>query len=249
MSDYSNATEKGENQIEEKIWNEYLQSGDVNRRAELIGRYLPYLKGIARTIFFQVRAPELDLEDCIHFGMVGLLESMNRYNPERKINFQTFAYRRIRGAILDGIRKFSERLDRQSLRKTNLEKRTESIVESRALETGREVFFDTILEVTIDLAITCLLERAGKQDTKTYQDTPYDQMENSILVKQLFQLVENLRQTEKTIIVYHYFFDLSFTAIAESLGISKTRVSQIHAKVIADLRNKLELTPELEKLI
>lgn len=221
-------------------WRAWRINHDQNARERLIETYLPFARMLAAKLYGRRTYPELEFQDYFQHATIGLIESIDRYDPERGIRFEPYASARIRGAILSGIETLSEKQEQVSARKRILEDRTSSL-KGDATGQSTEALFETLAEIAIGLATGVMLEGAG-----IYQDRELSYMDNAYLGVELKQLRERvldavsfLSASEKKVITYHYLQHFAFEEIARTLGVSKGRVSQIHKAALKRLREIL----------
>lgn len=220
-------------------------------REEQVRKYLPYVRSLAERIHFTINF-KTDLEDLVAYGVKGLLEALDRFEPERGVSFKTFSYYRIRGAIFDGLREMGwfKRGDLSSLRLRFQEKANavlgasadagaEKQLKSRSAAAGK-------LKSTIkDLAASYIVSLEN-----LHHEPPGEACSQ---VKHLQQLKGKARlhdalaclpERELKMIEAYYFRDLSLKEAAEEIGVSKSWGSRIHANAMRRLRrhfNRLAL--------
>ncbi len=218
-------------------------------------QYLPLVKSIVDRI--DVKMPECwDKEDMIGYGILGLLEAMGRFQPEKGIQFATFASKRIRGSIFDALRKESP-LSRNSWAK--VQKITEAM-EKISAKTGKEAFIDEIAqEVDMDraeveeslrsfqlLASVSLDQTLGFNEIKV-KDTLQAQMEKSPeetfleseQARILGEAIARLEKNQRLVLTLYYYEELTLKEIAAVLDVSVSRVSQLKTMAIAALRKTI----------
>lgn len=216
------------------------------------GQYLPLVKTIVDRL--DVKIPEFwDKEDMIGYGILGLLEAMGRFQPEKGIQFATFASKRIRGAILDALRKDTP-LSRSYWKKVQ---KITSAMEKISAITGKEASIDEIIkEVDLDRAeieesmgafklLSCIsLEQTlGFSDLRV-QDKLQVQLDKSpeeILIENeqtelLGEAITKLEKNQQLVLTLYYYEELTLKEIAATLGVSVSRVSQLKSIALASLR-------------
>ena len=197
--------------------------------------------------------PSVDVDDLIQAGMIGLLEAATSYSPDGGANFRTYAGIRIRGAMLDEIR----RLDwtpRSVHRKAREMSAAVSIIENRTGNDARDVDVAAELGVSLeeyhktlrDAASTrlCSFEQIIDEDNmheapSTPDPDPLENLEQSNFVHSLAAEIERLPEREKLVMSLYYDDELNLREIGEILEVSESRVCQIHGQALVRLRARL----------
>lgn len=185
-----------------------------------------------------------DLDDLISAGYLGLVEARSRFDASRGIQFSTFAYYRIRGAMVDHLRK-STTLSRRAYAKVKLAESAdrvgEDVAELRAaapaeranLEATVQALDDAVGKLTASFVLSCL----GLDEEPTDPETA---LADSQQAGRLHAAIESLPERERAIVVGHYIDGRRFDAIAEELGVSKSWTSRMHGKALQRIRRALE---------
>jgi RNA polymerase sigma factor for flagellar operon FliA len=223
-------------------WAQLRANGDEVARGHLLALHMPYARVVAATYFGRRFHDEIEFGDYLQYAAVGLLEAMERYDPDRGVQFRTFAARRMHGSILNGIERLTEKQQQISLRKRLRAERAEQVRQA-ALEGGAapatpEQLMKFVSDVGIGLAICWMLEGTAMVDRADavtsmpfYQSTELRQLREGLL-----NAVDHLPTQEKLVIRNHYLQDIPFDAIAASLQLTKGRISQVHKKALLHLR-------------
>lgn len=221
--------------IDQEVWWQYLAKPTPEYRDILVNKYEPYVNMLAAKLYANRQVREIEFEEYKQLGMVGLLESIDKYNPKNSTSFKTYASHRIKGAILDGIEKYCERQQQITARARLREERMQHLLEEVALQ-EQDVFFK-LLDIAVGTAIGFMLE-----DTHMYQINEevseynvYKSRELNDLAKMMARLVSTLPKQEEEVIRLHYYQHHRFDHIAEKMGITKSRISQIHHKALRRL--------------
>jgi len=230
----SNPLQKKE--LEKALWAKWLSGSDPACRAQLIDFYSDWTRFIAKRIFIRVRIPGVEWADFMQLATVGLLESLDRFEPARGLNFTTYARHRVRGSILNGLRLYRDQTNGEwhSNDIVRVSDRTESLLG----EEGQPDLLTEIVDITVGLAIGHFLDLKFLGTDK--ENDAYAAVENDLLMEDLAHMVEDLPAREAMIIKYHYYQQLPFVEIAELLGVTKGRVSQLHKQAVARLRKQLQ---------
>ncbi|MGI9859982.1 FliA/WhiG family RNA polymerase sigma factor [Moorella naiadis] len=241
------------------LWNSYLAGRDSPRRQEMVLKYLPLVKYHVNRL--AVKPPRhLDQEDLVGYGIVGLLEAIDRYDPSRGVNFETFASQRIRGAIIDALRRahwaprtLVEKLRQASKVYRRLEQEQGGEVADGAVAAALgipEEELRELMERGSQMALLSLedflLDQEGEEGTTRGElladpDSPdpvgiYEQGE---LHRALTVALENLKEKDRLVLTLYYYEGLTLKEIGKILGISESRVCQLHGRAVLNLRRQL----------
>jgi RNA polymerase sigma factor for flagellar operon FliA len=224
--------------LEQQWWIDYKQ-GDSGARDHLLEKYLPFAKRLTSILYARRPQGNAEFGDYLHLAYIGLIEAMQRYQYEANAAFSTYAAYRIKGSILNGIPKMSERGEYVSYLRRVQRERTQSLLD---VNSRRLLNFSETVELIVNIALTHQLDElaaeidGGGSDglSDLYASHSYGELKNH-----LRSIVVNLPQRDQKIIYYHYFNYMSFDDIAKLLNISKGRVSQLHKRTLSELRTKL----------
>lgn len=223
--------------------------GSVDKRA-LAEQYQPYVRSIAGKVKKSV-AKEIEFDDLVEYGMIGLLEAADRYNPEHGANFMTFAYYRIRGAIYDGLRGMGW-MSRSEYAKARFEERANEYLSevSDAHERGDEAPSNPFEHAVQDLAsavqglAAVYITTLDGSENLQIKDTNTPLAEESLGLEQARGLVrktiDKLSDQERQLLEMYYYKEMSLQEVGEQLGLSKSWTSRLHARVIDKLHRLLE---------
>lgn len=222
---------------DEELWLRYVADREAGVRHTLVRRYLDLARKIAASLYAQRVDNSVDFQDYLQYARVGLLESIDRYDPAREAAFPTYATYRIRGAILNGLERATEHTaQREHRRRVRAQERLLSVRER--IEGDSRDMLNEMIDVTIALALGYVLEESGlwkRLDDDPAVD-PYRSLEFKRLRERLTLIVGALPEREQLIVKYHYFEHMEFLAISELLGLSKGRVSQLHSRALRLIR-------------
>ena len=226
------------------LWKEFQQTGDPNLRNRLVMQYAPLVKYVAGRM--RTRLPDtVDQDDLVSDGVLGLMDAVERFDPSRGLTFQTFAVPRIRGAIIDGMRAmdFVPRSVRDKLRTVQ---RAQLALEERLGRTpeieeiAREA--DMPLQQVRDLTKQASGNHANLDDfdladeLASAADHAVEQGDDNAL---LMRVVQELAERDQVVIALYYFEGLTLAEIGAVLGVTESRVSQLHSRATATLRSKI----------
>jgi len=242
-----------------RLWVEYKKSGERRLRDQLIVLYSPLVKYVAARV--AVGLPQhVDGADLVSYGIIGLIDAIDRFSPDRQVKFETYAIPRIRGAIIDELRaidwvprsvRAKARAVEQayaSLEATLL--RTPSDAEVAAELGMSEPDLQDILRQISFVGVAALDEvfmvGGDRTDRTTLGDTipdatpgPVALFEDKESKEILAQAIMQLGERERTVLSLYYYEGLTLAEIGEILGVTESRVCQIHTKAVLQLRGRL----------
>lgn len=214
---------------------------------DLVKQYLPLVKKIG--LHLVARLPqEIQLDDLLQVGMIGLVQAVENYDPSQGASFNTFAGIRVKGAMLDEVRR-SDWRPRSVQRKMKSVSRAIEQVEARVGRIASDTEIAEELEMTLDeyqlmsgeLACSRMtsLEDSEVLVDENQADGPLSQIEKSRLKKALSLAIQKLPEKERLMMSLYYRDELNLKEIGEVLGVSESRVSQIHGQALARLRPRI----------
>ena len=228
----------------EQIWREFRATKDPGLRNRLVLQYAPLVKYVAGRL--RTRMPDsVEQDDLVSDGVLGLMDAIERFEPARGLSFQTFAVPRIRGAIIDGMRSmaFVPRSVRDKLR---LVHRAQVTLEERLGRVPEDT--EVAREVGIPVQQLRDLSRQGNSNHANLDDFDLadelssaadHQVEQGDTNASLMRVVDQLAERDQVIIALYYFEGLTLAEIGQVLGVTESRVSQVHRRATATLRQKL----------
>jgi RNA polymerase sigma factor FliA len=242
-----------------KRYKQETQGVDGKLRDQLIMDYAPLIRFVAQRI--AARLPSnIDIDDLISAGVIGLMDAIEKYDPARDNKFKTYAEFRIRGAILDELRSqdWVPRSVRDKAKKierayAELEQRFGRAVSdaelSEALGMTLEEYYDMVAKVK---AVTLLsideLTGPSQNDRKSLLEclesvgsrNPFTQLRSKGVRELLMQNIEDLPEKQKLVLSLYYYEDLNLKEIGRILDVTESRVSQLHTQAVMKLRSKLK---------
>jgi RNA polymerase sigma factor for flagellar operon FliA len=233
--------------LEHALWAQFKSSRHSDDREALIQMYLPFVRAIAAGLY-KVRADDsVSFDDYVQYGRTGLLEAVDAYDFERGVPFSAYSSSRIRGAVLNGLAKESELAAQRKFWKSQARDRVESLSQAVASSFDRAGLAE-IAAIAVGLAVGALLDDivAPEAADPSIHSDPYAAIEAHQLASQAKRLIEQLPGHEREVIEGHYVRHLSFQQVAEQLGLSKGRISQIHAQALHRLRQWMDHRPGLD---
>lgn len=231
---------QGSAQIDPRLvaewWQQWRRDRHSKARQSLIAHYLGLARSIAASVYKLRIDSSVAFEDYQQYGRIGLMEAVDRYDPERGIPFEAYAARRVRGAILNGLGHESELLAQRAFRAAQTRDRVRSAREHSTSQ-GR---LERLVGVTLTLAIGAILDGDfdGPVD-ESMMGNPYAAAELAQLATRVWQLVEALGERERGVLLRHYRDGMEFQDIAVQFGVSKGRISQLHAQALGRIRDVL----------
>ena len=242
------------------LWIEFRQTGDRAIRDRLILTYAPLVKYVAGRLGSGLPA-HVDDGDLVSYGLLGLISAIERYDPERDVKFETYAIARIRGAIIDELRAMDwvprsvrsrareiERAIAELEAKIGRAPTDEEIAEKLGLS---EEELDESLSEIARSSIAALDElwtasgSGGEQVAliDTIEDTeapdPQGALSQTELREAIADAIARLPEREKLVVTLYYYEELTLREIGEVLGVTESRVSQLHTKAVLRLKARL----------
>lgn len=243
----------------QELWRCYHLTGDAEAENVLVERYLPLVRTVVGRVALSLPA-HVSADDLHSAGLVGLLQAVRSFSPEGGASFETFARFRIRGAVLDELRRLDwvPRLIHDKARKiqnamNELEQRldhppSEEQV-AKALGISVSEYQDWLQEVR-PVAFVCLdaAPRTDAPDGATQhesipddtQEDPFDRASRSELKELIAERIQQLPAVQQKVLALYYFEDLRLREIAEAFGLTESRISQIHSQAILAIRSFIE---------
>ena len=243
------------------LWQEFQKSRDQAVRDRLILTYAPLVKYVAGRLGSGLPA-HVDEGDLVSYGLLGLIGAIERYDPDRDVKFETYAIARIKGAIIDELRAMDwvprsvrararhiERAIAELEAKLHRAPTDEEIAAKLGIET--EELDESLTEISrSSIAALDELWTIGSSggDTVSLIDTLQDpnaddpslEMTRTEVRESLATAISKLPERERTVITLYYYEELTLREIGEVLGVTESRVSQLHTKAILRLKAKLQ---------
>ena len=240
-----------------KLWEEYSKSKSPEIREKIILEYAPLVKVVAGRLSMYL-GYNVDYEDLVSYGIFGLIDAIDKFDFLKDVKFETYASLRIRGSILDQIRKMDwiPRTIRQKQKKIDavikeMEVRygrtatDEEIAEGLGI-TGEEYLdWQSQMKITNVVSLNEFLEQGSEvsneaSHTKSTQfDSPEEVLERDELKKMLAEALELLTEKERKVIVLYYYEELTLKEISSILEVSESRISQLHTRALQKMKVKL----------
>lgn len=242
---------------ERRLWQRFRDDGEPAAREALLALHAPYARIVAATYYARRFHDEIEFGDYLQLASIGLIESVDRFDPERGAQFRTFAARRMHGAILNGLERMTEKQQQIAAGQRMRAQRAEAMKELAAGRTGvpegsvphgAEQLMKYVAEVGLGLALAWLLDGTAMIETaEGVESQPfYRSMEVRQLRERLLALVETLPAQERTVVRSHYLQEMPFEQVATMLDLTKGRISQIHKQALARLRAAMSACGDLD---
>ncbi|WZL74870.1 FliA/WhiG family RNA polymerase sigma factor [Clostridiaceae bacterium 35-E11] len=237
-----------------QLWNEYVKTKDKKIKDQLIIKYVELVKIIAGRLYNNY-GNNVEFEDLVSYGIFGLLDAIDKFDLTKNVKFETYAYIRIRGAIIDQLRilDWVPRSVRQKHKK--IEDAYKSI-ENKFGRSANDQEVAEILNISLEelngilseihsFSIVSLEEKISNNTNFSIADEyvhnePQSYFEQEEIKQILLNTLETLSEREKKIISLYYYSELTYKEISSILGVSESRISQLHTKAIIKLRKKLD---------
>lgn len=238
-----------------RLWAEYAKNRAADIREKLILEYSPLVKVVAGRLSMYL-GYNVEYDDLVGYGIFGLIDAIDKFDPTKEVKFETYASLRIRGSILDQIRKMDwiPRTIRQK------QKRIETAIKEIEDAKGRPATDDEIavslgissdeflewqsqMKVTNVVSLNEFMEQGGSEVPLEHNyskfDGPEEVYEKGELKEVLMQALELLTEKEQKVILLYYYEELTLKEISKVLEVSESRISQLHTKALQKMKVKL----------
>lgn len=240
--------------INKALWKQYKDKNDLDAKEQLIISYIQLVKNISGRLYNSYNA-HVEYDDLVGYGVIGLLDAIEKFDYKLGNKFETYANIRIRGAIVDQLRSLDwiPRSMRQKYKK--LEAATKKLQNIYGMDIKDEHLAKELnitipelndwLQQVSTFTIVSLDEKISENSNINIQvdhdtETPESSLMNDETKRMLKVMIEKLPEKECRIIELYYYSELTYREIAAILGISESRISQLHTKAIAKLQTKLD---------
>lgn len=248
-----------------KLWREYKRTRSDLLRDTIVKKYLYLVKYVAGRIAIALPS-NIEFGDLVSYGILGLFDAIEKYDVGQGNKFETYAVSRIRGSIMDELRKldWAPRLLRKKAREIEkkckeLEDRLGRMATDDELARGLKISVGELNHLYSELNSTTFLslDEVWENDNGNKPISRLQTIEDSLVTNQfsyvhraevneiLAKSIENLPEKEKLVIILYYYENLTLREIGQVLNVSESRVCQIHTKVILRLRSHLKKAGEI----
>lgn len=240
-----------------KLWQEYKEQNSAKAREKLIIKYTSFVRLIAGRMAMNL-PKNIEEGDLISWGMLGLIDAVEKFALDKNVKFETYAQLRINGAIVDELRNldWAPRSLRQKM------KMLAKVCDELSMKLGRTPTDEEIArEMNIPLEELYKLYNEERKSNfvstdEVYEDddgsssrsdflsdggknSPQELLEGQELKQMLADALDELSEREKLVVTLYYYEELTLKEIAQILGVTDSRVSQLHTKAILRLKGKL----------
>ncbi len=248
-----------EQKTEEELWVEFRKTESIQLRDAFIRQYMPLVKYVAGKVAVGMPG-NVEFDDLVGFGQFGLLDAINKFDPEKNVKFKTYAVTRIRGAIFDELRQMDwvPRSVRQKSREiedtiVELESRLGRTASDEEIASAMNMSLDDFHHAMLKVSGTSVLslndvwysgEDSDKMSIGDSIESPSSLNPDVIVEREeikrvITEAINELPEKEKMVLVLYYHEDLTFKEIGQVLQVSESRISQLHASANTRLRAKL----------
>jgi RNA polymerase sigma factor for flagellar operon FliA len=243
------------------LWRRYKSSGDGRARERLVVAYSPLVKYVSGRMASGLPA-HVEEADLISYGLVGLISAIERFDLDREIKFETYAITRIKGAIIDELRSLdwvprSVRARARDIERANakLEHRLQRAPTDEEMSVELEMSVDEFQEALLQISnssvaaldeLWTVSDASGDQVSllDTLQDPgapdPAQIMDATEMKDRVADAISRLPEREKLVVALYYYENLTLREIGEVLGVTESRISQLHTKAVLRLRSRLQ---------
>lgn len=244
---------------ENEIWRDYKRTNDSHLREKLIIMYAPMVKYIAGRIAMTTPS-NVEFDDLVSYGIIGLIDAIEKYDPKMGSKFKTYATIRIKGAIYDELRLLDwvPRSVRQKAKEVeqafaSLEHKLGRSATDEEVADSMNITMEELNQITSEISGTTVTSLddiryiGSDADELSILDTveshavpgPEVGLEREEVKRFLIEAINKLPQREREVIALYYYEELTLREIGEVLGVTESRISQLHTKAIMRLRGHL----------
>lgn len=239
-----------------RLWNEYGKEKSAEIREKLIIEYSPLVKIVAGRLSMYLGS-NVEYDDLVGYGVFGLIDAIDKYDMMKEVKFETYASLRIRGAILDQIRKMDwiPRTIRQKQKQVDAVSREietscghsasdTEIADKLGISGDEYCTWQNQMKITNVISLNEFMEQGsevpnGQNNTSSQFENPEDNIERTELKEKLAQALNLLTEKERKVVLLYYYEDLTLKEISEVMEVSESRISQLHTRAIEKMRVKL----------
>ncbi|GAB2758058.1 FliA/WhiG family RNA polymerase sigma factor [Nocardioides pakistanensis] len=229
----------------DELWRAYRDEPTEERRNRLVLQYSPLVKYVAGRL--RTRLPDsVEYADLVSDGIIGLMGAIERFDPGRGLTFQTFAVPRIRGAMVDALRALDwvprsvrEKVRQVEAAQRTLETRLGRIPDDPEIATELGISVAELRELYAKTAFTSVATMEDLELADDLSAAATHEIEDDEAKAALLRVVDELPERDQVIIALYYFEGLTLSEIGYVLGVTESRVSQLHSRATMVLRTKL----------
>ncbi|HKM20614.1 MAG TPA: FliA/WhiG family RNA polymerase sigma factor [Lachnospiraceae bacterium] len=241
--------------LRKKMWAEYAKSKTPELREKIILEYAPLVKVVAGRLSMYL-GYNVEYDDLVGYGVFGLIDAIDKFDPDKMVKFETYASLRIRGAILDQIRKMDwiprtirQKQKRISTAVKDIEEKTGKNATDADVASELGITEDEYLEWQSQMKITNVMslneymeqgiEVPNAPNASQQFDQPEDVVEKGELKTVLAEALDLLTEKERKVIELYYYEELTLKEISHILEVSESRISQLHTKGLQKMKTKM----------
>lgn len=238
-----------------KLWEEYIKTKSDKLREQIIIEYVPLVKLVAGRLNMYL-GYTVEYDDLVSYGVFGLIDAIDKFDYDKGIKFETYASLRIRGSILDQIRKMDwiPRSVRQKQKQienavAKLEKekganiKDKDIAEELGISVDEYRSWESMANISNVASLDEFMEQGTEGTVKEFRNTTYLEPEEAVdrdeKKKMLMDALELLTEKEKKVVLLYYYEDLTLKEVASVLEVSESRISQLHSKALEKMKKHL----------
>jgi len=238
----------------DKMWMEYSKLKTPELREKLIIEYSQLVKIVAGKLSMYL-GYNVEYDDLVGYGVFGLIDAIDKFDYGKGIKFETYASLRIKGEILDQIRRMDwiPRTVRQKQKQLDsaykvIEERTGRLATDEELADELGISLDELCDMQNEAKVSNIISldeymeqgdiKVEPVETKDYMQ-PDKVVEKEELKKMLMEVLETLTDKEKRVILLYYYEDMTLKEISSVMDVSESRVSQLHSKALVKMRTRL----------
>lgn len=239
----------------EQLWEMYQAKKTPELREQIILEYAPLVKVVAGRLSMYL-GYNVEYDDLVGYGVFGLIDAIDKFDTDKEVKFETYASLRIRGAILDQIRKMDwiPRTVRQKQKKIDeaikkIEMQTGKTAPDEEVARELGVSDEELQEWQSQLKVTSVisLNEYIEQGTEPVMDPkhnshfiqPEERVQETELKEKLQEALQHLTEKEKKVILLYYYEELTLKEISRVLEVSESRVSQLHTKALTKMQKTM----------
>lgn len=227
-------------------------------KEELVKKYIPLVKYIASRVIIG-KTKYIDYDDLVGYGMLGLMDAMKKFDPSKGMKFSTYASIRIRGSMIDELRRISpipksamdklnkyneavEKLQMKNFKEPKLEEVAKELDMSLKEVSQIENYINYISVVSLEDFIFSDDEDISLMSTVVDKDSPSPEktLEEKELIEYLEKAINKLKERDRIVLSLYYYERLTLKEIGKVLEVSESRACQLHSRAIVHLRNELK---------
>ncbi len=238
-----------------KLWSDYTANPSSELREKIIMEYAPLVKVVAGRLSMYL-GYNVEYDDLVSYGIFGLIDAIDKFDATKAVKFETYASLRVRGAILDQIRKMDwiPRTVRQRQKQitaaikeielnTGRNATDEEIAAALGISEGEYDEWQSQMKVTNLVSLDEFVEQgsdvADNRGLSSQPERPEEAIEKEELKKMLLEALELLTEKEKKVVLLYYYEELTLKEISHILEVSESRVSQLHTKALQKMKGKM----------